>query len=83
MATNLLEAYKKRIALAESVFSKNHGGAKMDNNRRLVVAKCLENTNKFLNEAFTQSQGTQRSDMGLFKKFSLNLTNVVLPNLIA
>ena len=37
----------------------------------------------FLNEAFDQSVGTQRSDMGLYKKFSLNLTTVALPNLIA
>ena len=29
------------------------------------------------------SVGTQRSDMGLFKKFALNLTNVALPTLIA
>ena len=27
--------------------------------------------------------GTQRSDMGLFKKFCLNLITVALPNLIA
>lgn len=29
------------------------------------------------------SSGTQRSDMGLFAKFSLNLINVAIPNLIA
>ena len=38
---------------------------------------------KFLNEAFSSSMGTQRSDMGEFKKFCLNLTTVSLPNLIA
>lgn len=37
----------------------------------------------FLNEAFEQSVGTQRSDMGLFKKFCLNLTTIALPNLIS
>lgn len=37
----------------------------------------------FMNEAFNQSVGTQRSDLGLFKKFTLNLTTVALPNLIA
>ena len=36
-----------------------------------------------MNEAFEMSQGTQRSDMGLFTKFSLNLVNVAIPNLIA
>lgn len=50
---------------------------------KLATAKCLESLNKFMNEAFDQSVGTQRSDMGLFKKFALNLTNVAVPNLIA
>lgn len=36
-----------------------------------------------MNEAFEMSSGTQRSDMGLFTKFSLNLVNVAIPNLIA
>ena len=45
---NLLEAYSKRIAISESVYSKQHSGAKMDNHKKLVVAKCLENVNKFI-----------------------------------
>ena len=80
---NLLEAYKNRLKISESVYSKSHEGAKMDNNKKLCVAKCLENCNRFLNEAFDASVGTQRSDMGLWKKFCLNLTTVALPNLIA
>ena len=36
-----------------------------------------------MNEAFDQSVGTQRADMGMFKKFAMNLTTVALPNLIA
>ena len=36
-----------------------------------------------MNEAFENSQGTQRADMGMFKKFTMNLTTVALPNLIA
>ena len=79
----LYEAYAKRLAISESVFAKSHDGEKMDQNRKLVTAKCLENVNKFMNEAFESSQGTQRTDMGLFKKFALNLTTVALPNLIA
>ena len=79
----LFEAYKNRLTVAESYYSKTHEGEKMDNNKKLVVAKCLENTNKFMNEAFDNSIGTQRSDMGAFKKFALNLTTVALPNLIA
>ena len=80
---NLLEAYAKRLSVSESVYSKQHMGAKMDNHKKLAVAKVLENTNKFLNEAFSSAVGTQRSDMGAFKKFCLNLTTVALPNLIA
>ena len=80
---NLLEAYKNRLRVSESVYSRGHEGEKMDTHRKLVIAKCLENTNKYLNEAFDNSTGTQRSDMGMFKKFCLNLTTVALPNLIA
>ena len=80
MATkSLFEAYKNRLAVAESVHSKAHGGEKMSGNKKLTVAKVLENTNRFLNESFEQSVGTQRADMGLFKKFALNLTTVALP----
>ena len=80
---NLLESYKGRLAVSESYYAKSHNGEKLSNNKKLVVAKLLENTNKFLNEAFENSVGTQRSDMGLFRKFALNLTTVSVPNLIA
>ena len=83
MAKSLFEAYKNRLAVADAVYGKAHNGETMNQNRRLVTAKVLENTNRFLNEAFEQSVGTQRSDMGLYKKFALNLTTVALPNLIA
>lgn len=45
MAT-LMEAYKNRLAISESVYRKAHGGEKMDNSRKLATAKCLENTNR-------------------------------------
>lgn len=80
---NLFETYKNRLAISESVYGKAHSGATMDSARKMMIAKVLENTNNFLNEAFDSSIGTQRSDMGLFKKFCLNLTTVALPNLIA
>ena len=78
MAKSLLEAYKQRLSISESVYSREHNGEKMDNNRKLAVARVLKNTNDFLTEAFNQSQGTQRADMGLWKKFCLNLTTVAL-----
>lgn len=63
MAT-LLENYAKRLQISESLYAKAHNGEKMDTNRKMVVAKCLDTTSKFLNEAFQSSQGTQRADMG-------------------
>lgn len=84
MATkSLFEAYKNRLAVANTVHAKMHMGESMSNNKKLVTAKCLENINRFMNEAFDASQGTQRSDMGMFKKFCMNLTTVAVPNLIA
>lgn len=65
MANTLLEAYKKRLAISEAVYSRQHAGERMDSNRKLVVAKVLHNTNQFLNEAFGSEGGaTQRSAMG-------------------
>ena len=49
---NLLETYKKRLAVSESVYQKAHNGEKIDQRRRLATAKCLESLNKFMNEAF-------------------------------
>ena len=84
MATkSLFEAYKNRLAVANTVHAKMHMGESMSNNKKLVTAKMLENTNRFLNEAFDASQGTQRADMGMMKKFAMNLTTVAVPNLIA
>ena len=73
---NLLESYKGRLAVSESYYAKSHAGEKLSNTKKLVVAKLLENVNKYMNEAFENSVGTQRSDMGLFRKFCLNLTTV-------
>lgn len=78
MAT-LFEKYSNRLNVSEGIYKKAHEGQSMDSNRKLVVAKVLENTNKFLKEALDSSMGTQRSDMGLFMKFSMNLTTVGLP----
>ena len=80
---SLLEAYKNRIRVAESVYQKSHDGEMMDNNRKILLARCLENTKNFLSEALDGSVGTQRSDLGLYKKFCTNLINVAIPNLIA
>lgn len=80
---NLVEAYKKRIAISEQVYTRNHNGEKLSNHTKTAVARCLANVENFLNEAFDASSATQRSSMGEWKKFCLNLTTVTLPNLIA
>ena len=82
MAT-LLENYKKRLNISESVYAKAHNGENMSKEMKLATAVCLDNVNRFMTEAFENSQGTQRSAMGDFKRFTLNLTTVALPNLIA
>lgn len=82
MAT-LLETYAKRLAVSESVYSKAHNGESLDTRKKLAVAMVLNNQNRFMNEAFSNSVGTQRADLGAHKKFCLNLTTVALPNLIA
>ena len=79
----LFEAYAPRLQVSENVYKKAHEGKGIDSNIKLTTAICLNNTNKFLTEAFANSVGTQRSDMGLWKKFCLNLVTVALPQLIA
>ena len=82
MAKNLLESYKNRLALSEAVYQKSHSGARMSNSKKLLIATVLNNTSKFVNEAFDSSAATQRSALGEFKKFCLNISTVALPNLI-
>ena len=79
----LLEQYSKRLQVSESVYAKKHDGETLSSAKKLAVARILNNTNAFLNESFTNSVGTQRSDLGNWKRFCLNLTTVALPNLIA
>lgn len=83
MANSLLEAYKSRLAVSEQVYKKAHLNESMTEAKKIATAKCLQNIDRFINEAFANSVGTQRSDLGMYKKFALNLTTVGIPNLIA
>lgn len=67
----LLEKYAPRLNVSENVYKNAHEGSSMTNNIKLTTAMVLHNTNKLLTEAFTNSVGTQRADMGLWKKFCL------------
>lgn len=42
----LLETYKNRLAVSESVYSRANGGKKLDNNRKIMIATVLNNTNR-------------------------------------
>ena len=79
---SLLESYKNRLAISESVHQKSHNGAKMSSAKKLMIASVLNNTSKFMNEAFDSSAAMQRSALGDYKKFCLNVATVALPNLI-
>ena len=52
MATNLLEKYQKRVAIAESLYKKNMNGANMPSEKKVALVRCLENVNSCLTEAF-------------------------------
>ena len=62
---NLLETYKQRLAISESVYSAKHNGDKMSDHKKLITAKLLSNVSNFMNEAFDNSVGVQRSDLGI------------------
>lgn len=79
---NLLESYKGRLAIAEKYYGQVNNGAKLSNQKKMVTAMCLDNTAKFINEAFANSVGTQRADLGKFKIFAMDITTLALPNLI-
>ena len=83
MANKLFEAYSKRLAVSESVYAESHEGAKLPESRKMLIATLLNNTSRYMNEAFANSVGTQRADLGMYKRFCLNLVNVAVPNLIA
>ena len=57
----------KRLSYSDGVYSKSHAGDTLTESQKITIAKVLDNTAKFLNESFSNSVGTQRADMGLFK----------------
>ena len=80
MAT-LLENYKGRLSIAEKYYAQQNAGKKLSNTKKLVTAMCIDNTARFINEAFANSVGTQRADLGRFKQFCLDITTLTVPNL--
>lgn len=80
MAKTLLEAYAKRISYADKYATQK--GTPMTQQKKVLLAKVLNNTDRFLNESFTGTQATQ-FPMADMKKFCLNLTTLAVPSLIA
>lgn len=83
MAKNLLEAYGRQLKVADAYVQKNYGKG-MDSHTALTTAVLLDNTNRFLTESMgMNTMATERADLGAYKKFCLNLTNIAVPSLIA
>jgi len=82
MRQNLLETYGKQIAVAEAYVNKNFG-KDVSSNTKLTTAVLLDNTNRWISESLNESLATSRSDLGAWKKFCLNLTNIAVPSLIS
>ena len=80
---NLLEAYRKRLSVADDVYARKNDNSHLSDIKKITIARVLANTSSFLTEAYSNSRGTQQSDLGTFKKFALDLTTVTLPTLIA
>jgi len=82
MRQNLLETYSRQLKVAEAYVAKNFDGKTISANTQLTTAVLLDNTNRWMTEAL-DTRATERSDLGDWKKFCLNLTNIAVPSLIA
>lgn len=84
MRQNLLETYARQLKVAEAYVAKNFEGKTMSSNTALTTAVLLDNTNRWITESLNNTIGAvNRSDLGDWKKFCLNLTNIAVPSLIA
>ena len=84
MRTNLIETYSRQLKVAEAYVAKNFDGKTISANTQLTTAVLLDNTNRWMTESLnSEIAGTNRSNLGDWKKFCLNLTNIAVPSLIA
>ena len=83
MRQNLLETYSRQLKVAEAYVAKNFDGKTISSNTALTTAVLLDNTNRWMTESVDMVAGGSRADMGAWKKFCLNLTNIAVPSLIA
>lgn len=74
---SLVESWKDRLNLVST---------KVENfnyEKKIALAKLLENTQSFLNHQLNESRATQSSSVGQFKRFALDALTVAIPTLIA
>ncbi len=86
MRQNLLETYSRQLKVAEAYVAKNFDGKAISSNTALTTAVLLDNTNRWMTESMNMGalgNAAERSDLGAWKKFCLNLTNIAVPSLIA
>jgi hypothetical protein len=83
MRQNLLETYSRQLKVAEAYVAKNFEGKTMSSNTALTTAVLLDNTNRWITESMENTVATSRGDLGTWKRFCLNLTNIAVPSLIA
>ena len=84
MRQNLLETYARQLKVAEAYVAKNFDGKQISANTQLTTAVLLDNTNRWMTESLElNTRSTERADLGDWKKFCLNLTNIAVPSLIA
>lgn len=86
MRQNLLETYSRQLKVAEAYIAKNFEGKTMSSNTALTTAVLLDNTNRWITESMNMGalgNATNHGDLGAWKKFCLNLTNIAVPSLIA
>ena len=84
MRQNLLETYSRQLKVAEAYVAKNFEGKTMSGNTALTTAVLLDNTNRWMTESLNNTIGAvNHTDLGAWKKFCLNLTNIAVPSLIA
>ena len=75
---NLLEQYKQRLDVSEKWFQNNRAGQRLDGTKKLAIATCLNNINRFMNENFDYGNATQANTpamttgLGTWKKFCLH-----------
>lgn len=77
MRQNLLETYGRQLKIAEAYVAKNFDGKQVSGNTQLATAVLLDNTNRWISESMN-TMATERSDLGAWKKFCLNLTNIAV-----